>query len=93
MSAITADQIRAAVKARADEIIAWTKALIRFPSENRPPDGAEEAAQRFIAAECRKLGLEMDIFSPEDVPDIQKHLGWLAGRKYDNGRKNVVARW
>ena len=93
MSAITADMIRAAVKARADEIIAWTKVLISFPSENRPPDGTEEAAQRFIAAECRKLGLELDVFSPEEVPDIQKHPAWLAGRKYDNGRKNVVARW
>ncbi len=93
MSHITADKLRAAVKARANEIIEWTKSLMRFPSENRPPDGTEADAQEFIAAECRKLGLELDVFSPEEIPDIQKHPGWLVGRKYGIGRRNVVARW
>ncbi len=42
---------------------------------------------------CRKLGLEVDVFSPEDVPGVENHPSWLPGRDYGNGRENVVARW
>ena len=93
MNDISAEAIRRAVNDRADEIIEWAKTLIRFPSENRFPDGSEGPAQEFIAAECRKRGWEVDVFGPEEIPDIKEHPSWLAGRNYDNNRKNVVARW
>ena len=41
MSPVSPGAIRDAVNRRAGEIIAWTKQLISFPSENRPPDGSE----------------------------------------------------
>ena len=74
-------------------ILQWTESLIRFPSENRPPDGNEGEAQRFIEEECRALGFEVDSFRPDSVPDIENHPYWLTGRNYPDERKNVVARW
>lgn len=85
--------IRAAVNRRADEIIAWTKRFVSFPSENRPPQGLEAAAQKWIAAECRARGWDVDVFSPLAVRGIRKHASWLQGRHYPRGRDNVVARW
>ena len=90
---MTPETIHAAVKQYADDIAAWTQTLVRFPSENRPPNGSEGEAQGFVADQCRALGLDVDVFSPEDVPGIQAHPSWLAGRCYDNDRNDVVARW
>jgi acetylornithine deacetylase len=93
MKDISAGIIRGEVNKRADEIIEWAKALIRFPSENRPPDGNEGPAQKFIEAECRNQGWDVDVFSPDEIPGIKEHPCWLHGRSYGGGRKNVVARW
>ena len=90
---VNCETIRKVVEKRADEIVDWLMTAVRFPSENRPPDGNEGPFQEFIADECRKLELEVDIFSPEEVPGIANHPYWLAGRNYGRGRKNVVARW
>jgi acetylornithine deacetylase len=87
------ERIRQAVQARREEILAWTKTLIGFASENRPPGGNEREAQEFLAAECRREGWQVDLFSPEEVPGIQEHPYWLAGRDYSTGRRNLVARW
>ena len=92
MSCVTPGMVRDVVQRRAEDIIEWVKTLVRFPSENRPPSGNEAPAQEFIAEECRKLGLTVDIFAPDKVPDIQNHPSWLAGREYED-RRNVVARW
>jgi acetylornithine deacetylase len=85
--------IHGAVQKREDEILDWTITLISFPSENRPPTGAEAGAQEFLAGECRKLGWATELFLPTDVPGIQQHPYWLPGREYPPGRCNVVARW
>jgi acetylornithine deacetylase len=93
-----AQAIREAVEARADEILEWTKTLIRFPSENRPPGGGEAEIQGFLAEECRKAGWEVDLFAPDEIPGIAEHPYWLPGREYagspgESGRRNLVATW
>jgi acetylornithine deacetylase len=85
--------IRAAVRARRNDILTWTESFIRFASENRPPTGNESGAQDFIARECRALGLDVQELLPTDVPGIQSHRYWLAGREYPPGRRDVLARW
>jgi acetylornithine deacetylase len=85
--------IRVAARERRGEILEWTKAFLRLASENRPPTGAEAAAQDFIAAECRALDLQVQEFLPTEVPGIQSHRYWLPGRLYPAGRRNVTARW
>ena len=93
MSGVDTGSIRDAVAQRADEIIEWTKALVRFASENRPPHGTEAELQAFIARACRDEGLEVDVFRPDEVDGIEQHPFWLPGRSYPEGRENVVARW
>jgi acetylornithine deacetylase len=90
---VSPEAIREAVNRRADEIIAWTKRFISFPSENRPPNGDEAAAQSWLASECRRRKWAVDVFSPLAVRGIPKHPSWLEGRNYPKGRENVVARW
>ena len=85
--------IRRAIDARRAEILDWTMKLVRFPSENRPPTGAEGHAQDFLAAECRSLGWDVRMFLPTEVPGIRKHPYWLAGREYPADRRNLAARW
>jgi len=93
MTGIDPGKIREVIKRRRDDILEWLKSLLRFPSENRPPDGQEAEAQAFIREECEKLGLEMDTFRPDEVEGIERHPHWLAARNYPQGRVNVVARW
>ena len=93
MSGVDRDAIRAAVENHKDDIIAWTKSLIRFASENRPPTGSEGEAQEFLASEIRQCGWETDMFHPDEPKGIEDHPVWLKGRDYSNKRKNVVATW
>ena len=90
---ITQEFIREEIKKRKSEIIDWIKLLVRFPSENRFPNGDEGDAQNFIKKECADIGLKVDMFSPEDVAGISNNPSWLSGRDYSNNRKNVVAKW
>ncbi len=90
---IDTQRIRAAVEERRAEILAWTSKLIGFASENRPPTGAEREAQEFLAAACRREGWSVDLFAPHEVPGVREHRYWLAGRQYDDGRRNLVAVW
>jgi len=85
--------IRAAVERRGDEILEWTKEFIRFPSENRPPGGAEKGAQEFVRDACEKEGWDTSTFTPDEAEGIRDHPSWLEGRDYGGGRKNVVAVW
>jgi acetylornithine deacetylase len=65
--------------------------LVRIPSENIPPMGAEAQCQQYVADFLGKLGLEPDVYSPEDVPGIREHPLYFHGRNYAN-RPNVGAR-
>ena len=93
MSDLFVKVINAEVSKKKKEILEWLKSLVRFPSENRFPFGNESAAQRFIEKEFRDLGLETDVFSPEEVKGIKEHPVWLKNRDYSDDRKNVVAKW
>ncbi len=90
---ITRSRILKEVSSKKEEIIEWAKTLIGFPSENRPPDGDEGEAQQFLKQECLKIGLDVDMFYPDRVPEITSHPWWLCGRKYKEGRQNLVGTW
>jgi acetylornithine deacetylase len=87
------EAIRATVARHRDEILEWTKAFIRLPSENRPPHGGEKEAQEFVLAACGEMGWETGTFAPDEAEGIQNHPSYLPGRDYGDGRKNVVAVW
>jgi len=93
MKGFDAAAFHAAVEARKEDILQWTKTLVRFASENRPPGGQEGEAQAFLADQCAKRGWIVDSFRPTEVPGIEQHRYWLPGREYPSSRRNVVARW
>ena len=93
MSGPSVEDIQKEVRARRAEILEMAMELVRFPSENRPPDGAEGTAQEFVARACRELGLEVDEFTPPQVDGIEDHPSWLQGRNYPPERRDVVGVW
>jgi acetylornithine deacetylase len=81
-----------AVDARREPILAFFRELVRTPSETHPPGGDEGPAQAIVARRLREIGLDVDIFEPTDVPDVERHPGWWPGQDYA-GRPNVVGAW
>ena len=77
--------------AHRDDLVALVRELVSHPSENRPPRGEEAACQAFVAGYLRRLGLQPDVFEPDQVPGATEHPAWWPGRDY-SGRPNVVAR-
>ncbi len=73
------------------DLVELTRELVAFPSENRPPRGDEEPCQRHVTAYLRGLGLEPDLFAPDEVPGATDHPAWWPGRDYA-GRPCVAAR-
>lgn len=78
-----------AIDAMRPEIVRFLQELIRRPSENTPPSGHEGPCQAFIAETLRAMGLEVDVFRPDEVAGATEHPEWLPGRLYIN-RPNVV---
>ena len=77
--------------AHRDDLITLVRRLVSHRSENRPPRGEEASCQAFVAGYLRELGLEPDVFEPDEVPGAPEHPAWWPGRDY-SGRPNVVAR-
>lgn len=65
--------------------------LVRIPSENTPPLGAELACQQYVAGALRKIGLQPDLYSLDEVPGLLEHPLYFAGRDYSN-RPNLGVR-
>jgi acetylornithine deacetylase len=72
-----------------DEIIDLERTLVRYDSVNQPPWGNEGPCQAFLAEYMQQMGLEVDCFTPDEVPGIQEDPAWLHGRDYTD-RPNVV---
>ena len=76
-----------------EDLLQFTEALIRFPSENHVPTGFEKDCQSFIAEAMRGLPeVALDIFEPTDVPGLVEHPAYWPGRNYHD-RPNVVGTW
>jgi acetylornithine deacetylase len=73
------------------ELLELVRELVSFPTENRPPRGEEGACQEFVSGYLSRLGLEPDLFRPDEVAGAVDHEAWWPGRDYE-GRPNVVAR-
>jgi acetylornithine deacetylase len=75
---------------RAD-LVQLVRDLVAFPTENRPPDGAEGPCQDYVIAYLHGLGIEPDVFRPDEVEGALGHAAWWPGRSYA-GRPCVVGR-
>ena len=74
-----------------DRLIEITKDLVRIPSENKPPLGAEKSCQEYAAGFLADLGLEPDLYELSDVPGLFEHPLFRPGNDY-RGRPNLGAR-
>jgi acetylornithine deacetylase len=68
--------LRDAIAARREEIVALAQDLIRFPSTK----GNEADAQRFYADKLRALNADVEIFEP-DVEKMRAHPAFVSERK------------
>jgi acetylornithine deacetylase len=66
--------------------------LVRIPSENTPPVGAEYDCQRHIRDRLARLGLEAETYELASVPNLVSHAVYRKGRDYTR-RPNVAAAW
>ena len=71
-----------------DEIIQVAQDLVRIPSQNTPPTGAEGACQAYIADYLQRHGLTVDLYEPDQAPGLVDHPAYWPGRDY-RGRPNV----
>jgi len=79
------------VDSRRDDLIDIIQTLVRTPSENTPPTGAEAACQRFCEAFLKSCGFTTDLYALGDVPGLVDHPLYFHGRDY-HGRPNLAAR-
>jgi len=71
------------------DIIKFHSRSIQIPSVNTPPTGGEAKYQAFIAAQMKKMGLEVKTFEPDSIKGIIDHPAYNKGINYKN-RPNVL---
>jgi acetylornithine deacetylase len=79
------------VRHRSARLIELLRDLVARPSENRAPLGSEIECQEYVAAHLRSNGWQPVLYTPADVPGIQKNPMYWPGRDYTQ-RPNVAAR-
>lgn len=86
-----AERIDAWVERNRDRVIGLARELVRIPSENHPPRGAEAEAQAFLAEFLRRSGLPAELYDIGSVPGLEEHP--LRYKGVDcRGRPNVALR-
>ena len=73
-----------------EELIGIVQDLVRIPSENTPPYGNELECQEYIAGYMTSLSLPVDLYYPNDLPELKKHSAFWPGRDYSK-RPNLAA--
>jgi len=84
-------QLTAYVDDNRERLLEMVRNLVRIPSENTPPVGAEAACQSYVADFLRSHGWEPHLYEVDQAPGIYTHRFFYAGRQYA-GRPNVGAR-
>jgi acetylornithine deacetylase len=90
VNAATARHLAGFVEARRPQLVSLLADLVRLPSENRAPHGAELACQQYLAARLQRTGWDPTLYTPTEVPGITSHPLYWPGRSYD-GRPNLGA--
>lgn len=79
------------VDAHQDRLVAIIGDLVRIPSENKPPLGAEKECQEHSARFLRDQGLDAELYELTSVPGLLEHPLYWPGRSYAD-RPNLGAR-
>jgi acetylornithine deacetylase len=86
------EAIREWVEHHREDIVELVGALVRIPTVNEVTDAKEEAMQRLLAERLSAMGLETELYSPEEVPGFREHPAYYPGKDYTH-RPNVAALW
>jgi len=65
--------------------------LVKIPSANTPPVGAEGACQSYLAGALRRVGWHPELYRPDKAAGILEHPLFWPGRDYSD-RPNLGAR-
>ena len=84
-------QLSEYVDQHADRLAEMVRSLVRIPSENTPPAGAERNCQEYLAVALRDCGWEPLLYELGEVPALKHHPLYRPGRDY-RGRPNLGAR-
>ncbi|MFC3798239.1 M20/M25/M40 family metallo-hydrolase [Cohnella sp. GCM10012308] len=84
--------IREWIASRQGLVVETLSALVRHDTVNRVTSGTERECQRTLHALLRELGLEAEMYSPEEVAGFREHPAYYPGKDYGD-RPNVVAVW
>jgi acetylornithine deacetylase len=84
-------KISAYVDRKRERLIDLTHDLVRIPSENTAPTGAERACQEYIAGVLRASGWDPELYELPSVKGLAEHPLFWPGRDYTN-RPNLGAR-
>jgi acetylornithine deacetylase len=79
------------VDRRRDRLIEIAQELVRIPSENTPPTGAEQNCQAWMARQFEQMGLHPDLYAIDEVAGLTDHLLFFPGREYRD-RPNLAVR-
>ena len=74
-----------------DRLVRIVQDLVRIPSENTPPRGAEKACQQYVAEFLCRQGWSPVMYELGQVAGLEAHPLYWPGRDYSN-RPNVGAR-
>lgn len=80
------------VEAKRDELVELTRALVRIPSVNEPPNGDETPCQEFLLKRLQAMGAETDLFTLDEVPGLREDPLYNPGRDAA-GRPDLVGVW
>ncbi len=75
-----------------EKIIERLSTLINHDTVNRVVAGTEKECQQTLSVMLQEIGLEVELYSPEDVPGFHEHPAYYPGKDYSE-RPNIVARW
>ena len=73
-----------------DRLLEILQTLVRIPSENTPPVGAEQKCQTWIAEQLKEIGWSSELYDIDHVPGLPAHPLFHPGRDY-RGRPNLAS--
>lgn len=86
------DDIREWAHINRDRMIQLLCSLIHQDTVNRVVTGTEKECQLRLAVILEDLGLEVELYNPEEVPGFHEHPAYYPGKDY-NERPNIAAKW
>jgi acetylornithine deacetylase len=75
-----------------DRLVQTVTELVRIPSENAPPIGAELECQQYVHPRLAGLGLQSELYRLDSVAGLKGHPVFRHNRDYTN-RPNLAALW